>query len=1086
MNISVKWSSDLRALADDLLTKWKEVRKASSDPFAKVCIVVNDAFTEQWLKQYFLLEKKIPQIMMDLEFVRLPEFVNDWLGATIRQESPRERHAGQHPYSKSVLTWRIYRILENTAPDGELRELLNYVNGATEKRALKRYSLSAKLAAIYDDYLNSRFKMLRKWEQDGSCHATDFKVPEWQIALYRELVQEEQNTYAKEYEDALSQATDAKKAFEVGFPRYLTVFVFDIPFIPEPTLRLLEKISEAIPMTFWNFNPKDDWLAETPSQKEVVRRLREKIQNDIKKHREALELAQPPSELSIDIGRFYDSPEERLLGAMASGARGILGALCDDSMGDVDVPGEGRDSLEELGNVQISVHRTYSPRRELEAIKDGLHDFLKNEQHAPHEALVLCANWETYAPIVDAVFPPMPENAGYLPITMGGIAGSTPLMQSFEKLLEFRKNRFEASAVFELLDVPEIRAKFGLDENAVDALRDMTRKANIHWGLDDNDVARILKLNQADGPYPFTWQRGLDRLTAELLYGFPKNDELLLTVGDIPGQLHPSGHVEGDRAKSVAALWSLVENLARIRRENAQGMMATPEKLQERLLEIIDTFYVENNDNSSELNRIRSAIHSVAENMQSAGLNDAEIEVEVFIQAMQEAINSQMPGRRTPADAVQFAPLNTYTATPHKFIWICGLNDGTFPRMDRRASFDAIGRHPSLFDVTSREKDAFALLKAALCAETFLSFSFVGKEMRSNEDLPSSVLLTNLTDYFKARQIAFTTYNHPLQGYSRRYFIEATKIDEQLPPSYSTTYKATAGTLAEARKAQANLATPPSLVAFPLQENGVTEIALDDLVAFFAQPNRFLLEKRLKAKTLWTSELNDEECLAANLDKTLKKRLALEEVPPSQPPAQLVVEMGNAPDEDSAEDAIADAKNRYDRVIEFTSGRGKNKTTVHVCLGDDGKPRNLANAYQEYLKQPTENFVFELPMSAGGTVRLKGSYSTILLQADDGNSKPHVFLWMDGIYDSTLVEIKIRHLFFNAVRKDEITTIAFSPDKMHCCLPLDKNEAEKLLCALLELATGPTPAGYPNLGTALKDDSLPEEWLAPLDGIQFI
>ena len=83
------------------------------------------------------------------------------------------------------------------------------------------------------------------------------------------MTAEEPETYAKEYEEALG--ADAAKAFEHGFPRYLAAFVFDIPFIQEPALRLLEKISEALPMTFWNFNPKDDWLAETPSQKEVRR-----------------------------------------------------------------------------------------------------------------------------------------------------------------------------------------------------------------------------------------------------------------------------------------------------------------------------------------------------------------------------------------------------------------------------------------------------------------------------------------------------------------------------------------------------------------------------------------------------------------------------------------------------------------------------------------------------------------------------------------------------------------------------------------------------------------------------------------------
>ena len=181
MSISVNWSPDLKALADDLLNKWRDVRKNATDPFAKICIVINDDFTMKWLKQYFLLEHKIPQIMMDLEFVRLPEFVNDWLFAMIHKKTPRERQANQHPYSKNVLTWRIYRVLENAAPEGELKELLNYVNRGNGKHAEKRYALSMKLASLYDDYLDSRFWMLREWEQN--IKSSPLNAPEWQIAL---------------------------------------------------------------------------------------------------------------------------------------------------------------------------------------------------------------------------------------------------------------------------------------------------------------------------------------------------------------------------------------------------------------------------------------------------------------------------------------------------------------------------------------------------------------------------------------------------------------------------------------------------------------------------------------------------------------------------------------------------------------------------------------------------------------------------------------------------------------------------------------------------------------------------------------
>ncbi len=1078
MSITVKWSPDLKRLADDLLDSWETVRQ-NADPFAKTCIVVNDPFTEKWLKRYFLVDKKIPQIMMDLEFVRLPEFVNDWLWATVHETSPRERQASSHSYSKNVLAWRIYRILEKAAPEGALKELLNYTRSSGGKDSEKRYALAVKLASLYDDYLNSRFRMLLEWEEGASGTPSHLTVPEWQVVLYQELVQENPGTYAREYETALNEETDAAKAFVYGFPKYLAVYVFDVPFISEPTLRLMEKMSEAMPMTFWNFNPMDEWLAETPSRKEVRRELRKGIQKSLRQHREALGNARNPADVPLDIRAFYDSAKERLLGAMASGARGVLGALCDDCEGDVDSPTGGRSPLEEFGSVRISIHSTYSPRRELEAVKDGLHDFLK--ENAPHEALVLCADWETYAPIIDAVFSPTPETEGYIPIMTEGMPGSTPLMQSFEKLLEFRKNRFEVSAVFALLDVPAIREKHGLDEDSVDALRDMVRKANIHWGLDDDDVAQVLGLNESKETYPFTWRRGLDRLTAELLYGFPENDELLLTVGKMPGRLHPCGHVEGERAKKVAALWTLVGNLEKLRKELPRGRKTTPEMMREHFVDIIGTFYLEKEDNSFELNKMLNAIRTVAETMQTAGLTDSEIEVEVFIQAVQDALRNQMPGRRSSADSVLFAPLNAYTATPHKFVWICGLNDGAFPRMDRRASFDAIGRHPSLFDATSREKDAFALLKAALCAEGRLSFSYVGKAMRTNEDIPPSVLLTNLSDYFKANEINVSVYSHPLQGFSQRYFQEVPTMEGQLPPNYSRTFREMAENLSKPRQRTS------SLVAFPIQEDGVTEISLDELVAFFSHPNRFLIEERLNGKIQWTDNLNDEECLETRLDKALKRKLALED-DSERPSVELVVEKGNSSDERTAEIAIELASQRHGRVIEFV----KSRKTVYACHGDGGELLNLAMTYKVFLERPTEDMRLELSIS-GRPFRLTGSYRTLTLQTLDGDV-PHAFLFMDYLKSTSgnsrnlESEIAIRHLAVNVAQGGGVATIAFGPEDKVGYLPLnDMEEAKAKLSSLLELVTGPVPEGYPDFGkVAPKDDKVPEEWLALLDGMEII
>ena len=1086
MNISLNWSPDLKALADDLLRKWRDVRQKNSDPFAKICVVINDDFTETWLKKYFLLELGISQIIMDLEFVRLPEFVNAWLFATNHQKSPRERNANQHPYSKNVLSWRIYSILEKASPDGELKELLNYVNGGKGKHAEKRFALSVKLADLYDSYLDSRFWMLREWENNSSTQETN--VPEWEIVLYKILQEEDKNTYALEYELALK--SDASKAFEFGFPRYQAVFIFDVPFMSRPTLRILEKMSEAMSMTIWLFNPMDDWLAETISEKEAKRKLRKEIKAILDNHRDALENSQKPGEISPDVSKFYDSPEERLLGSMASGARGVIGELFDCS-DDVKVLSDDqslkvRVPLKALKDVQISVHSTYSPRRELETVKDGLHDFLKNEGNAPRDALVLCADWETYAPIIDSIFPPTPEAEDYIPITTESTSESSPIMQSFEKLLEFRKNRFEVSAVFELLDYPAIRSKFGLDEDSVANARDMVKKANIHWGYDDEDVKGILGPDAKNGPYLFTWQRGLDRLTAELLHGFPDNDELLITVGgDIPAKLHPCGHVEGERAQSTAGLWSLVVALKNLRDKLASGEKAKPLEMREICMDIIDTFYDENDNSSRELNAIRKGIRSVSENMLTAGLDGQKIEIEVFLQAIMATLNRHARGRNSSSDTVQFAPLNTYTATPHKFIWICGLNDGAFPRMDHRSSFDVIGRHPTLFDTTSREKDAFALLKATLCAENLLAFSYVGKEMRTNDDIPSSVLLTNLTDYFKARNIKIETFKHPLQGYSRRYFYEwipHTKDEKQeqgvprLPPSYSKRYREIAAILNTPKQ------TPSPIVPF---QSPTTIIFLDDLVEFFAHPNQYLFKRRLEAATPWSDTLNDDECMESRLDKTLKRRLALESVPQGQPDAALTVETGNAPDENMGNKAINKAKESLDRDIGFKKSNAKKYT--YACLDDTETPLNLAATYKQFLEIPLEEKEIAIQMTSGNVIVLSGNYRTISLKTMDGEPHLHTFLFFDDIYDSTKVEIQIRHLAINAALGGGVATIAFSPDTEHYCPAIDGDEATAKLLSLLERATGPAPEGFPDISkTHPKDDKLPSEWLTPLEGITFI
>ena len=175
MSMKVNWSPRLEELADGLLEQWVELSKREASPFGKICVVVNDKASENWLKQYALLVKKMPRVMMNVDFVMLSEFINDWLEAQVHGVAPRERKAAMHPYSQEVLTWRIYRILSAAKEGGELDTLLAYLKKDEKNIAKRRYALSARLARMYDDYLNSRFQMLNNWEQQ----IVEGEVPAW-------------------------------------------------------------------------------------------------------------------------------------------------------------------------------------------------------------------------------------------------------------------------------------------------------------------------------------------------------------------------------------------------------------------------------------------------------------------------------------------------------------------------------------------------------------------------------------------------------------------------------------------------------------------------------------------------------------------------------------------------------------------------------------------------------------------------------------------------------------------------------------------------------------------------------------------
>ena len=1065
--MEVFWSDRLELLADGLFKRWDE---SPGDPFARTCVVVGDMATRNWLRDYFLLHRRggRRRVLANIDFKPLAEFANDWLAAMTHARNGEPRRAKEHPYSQNVLAWRIDAILRDCRGDPEFKVLDAYVgNSGGRAEARRRHDLAVRLAQLYDDYLGSRYRMLVNWSRGILPRG----AARWQAVLYNKLAAECPQTYTADFDAVLRDDADPSAAFARGFPKYTAIHVFDVPSAPWPYLLMLGKISGTLPVAFWNFNPSRDFWLEDKTRREAMRERIRAVKN-------ALEGGENPPQENAEA--MFGTPDQKLLGSLATGTRGLLAAELDLAEGNCEWIGpEDEGDFTTLRAVRPEVHACHTPRRELEAAKDALCRFFKETPDArPGDALVLCADWSTYSPLIESVFA-----EGEIPVcSEGGIHAETPISHSFGDLLAFRANRFEASAVFALLGVPAIRDRFEIGADGLTTLREMVRNANIRWGYDDADVRETLGLGDDSSVWHFTWRRGLDRFIADALLGDRDDSRAIADLG-AAGRLLPCGLVEGERARLIGRLDAFATALEKLR--GFLRVARSADEWREGLLKAVGDFYLDDGENAVELARLREAVVSTASDalnaQKVAGRVGEKIEGEIFCRALLSSVSAGPQRLSSVGDAVRFAPLGAGTAMPARFVWICGLNDGSFPSSGCRPSFDLVGSHPSLFDVDPRERDTFALLKAAMGARDRLAFSYLGRNARTNEELPAAVPLLDLLDWFRASGVAIGEYQHPLQSYSASYYA----VPKTLPPHFSEQDRAAA----ESLLANAETGLPLSeLVPFAFADEGETVIDVEDLVAFYGRPQRFLANRKLGLRLFNPKYdvLSDDDSSAAEISAHLRSEVLLasdSDVGVRTVESERMVEEGAAPDAGMAEAELEtqvgdEAIEKFQsKVVDFAK-----KDRDQDDFACPGEP--LAKRYLEFRGQDVQPYSAVVEVE-GRRVRLEGwMQPPVLLKARSGKDIPHVFEYREKKFARwDAAASVIRHLARQVAGKGCVT-IRLSPDDSPKTLrPLPQNDAKARLSEIVRLAMQPLAVDIRTAAGA--GDELPGEYGEAVDDYDF-
>lgn len=872
----------------DLLTAW--LARAPLRPLEDELMLVQSNGIAQWLKWALARPAGVGGglgISAAID-VQLP---GRFLWAAYRSVLGREAVPTTSPFDKSRLSWRLLRLLPAHLHEPDFAPLRDFLRDDPDER--KRFQLAERVADLFDQYQVYRADWLADWEQGRYVLRNELRgehpaLPadqRWQARLWQLLLDDvggERHNHRAAVHQAFLERIETLSTRPAALPR--RIVVFGISSLPQQTLEALTALARFSQVMLLVANPCRHYWADIIEDRELLkasqRRHNAKPGLPAEPRYEDLHLhANPLLAAWGRQGRDYirlldafDKPEgyrqqfaawNRSIDLFADTDGSTLLRQMQQAILDLEpLPTDSarrkpwRDSDDSL-----RFHIAHSPQREVEILHDQLLAMFeeaarRGEPLSPRDVIVMVPDIQTYAPHVQAVFGRLPpDDPRHLPYSVADqpSRGAVPLMVALEHLLSLPESRFAVSDLLDLLDVPALRARFGIDDHGLPTLRRWIEGAGIRWGL-DRDQKQSLEL---PGIEQNTWRFGLRRM----LLGYAVGD------GDTWHGIAPFGEVGGLDAALVGPLVLLLDQLeqwwARMREP------ATPEQWHRRLQQLLlDFFDADDPADSDRLTRLNDALDDW-----KAACAEADFALALPLNIVREHWLSSMDesrlSQRFMGGAVSFCTLMPMRAIPFRVVCLLGMNDGDYPRRQAPADFDLMAQpgHARPGDRSRREDDRYLFLEALASARDALYVSWVGRNVRDNSVLPPSVLVGQLRDYVAAgwhragddpadlrsgeHLLDAMTTVHPLQPFSRRYF--SADADARLF-TYAREWRQALRDHDDA---------PADGPLAPWEPDAAISIGL--LQGFVARPVRHFFNHRLKVHfSDWDEEAMDEEPFSLN------------------------------------------------------------------------------------------------------------------------------------------------------------------------------------------------------------------------------
>ena len=700
---------------------------------------------------------------------------------------------------KAPLTWRLMRLLPQLINQPHFEPLQRFLTHDTDLR--KRYQLSERLADLFDQYQVYRADWLEGWAEgrhqlrNGRGEAKPLAPANcWQAELWRALLLDVgEEGMAQSRAGVHQRFIERINSLDVapsGLPS--RVIVFGISSLPAQALEALAGLARFSQVLLCVHNPCRHHWADIVADKDLLRH-----QYKRQARKSGMPVVLDPQTLHqhahpllaawgkqgrdyINLLDSYDDPNS-YSSAFRDGRidlfsdnqpQNMLNQLQDDIL-ELRPLNETRacwPAVDLEQDESIRFHIAHSAQREVEILHDQLlARFSADPDLRPRDIIVMVPDIDSYAPHIRAVFGQLDrQDPRFIPFTLAdqGQRGRDPLLIAVEHLLKLPDSRFPVSEILDLLDVPALRARFGVVERDLPTLHRWIEGAGIRWGMNAEQRAG---LGLPEALEQNSWRFGLRRMLLGYAVGNANACE----------GIEPYDEIGGLDAALIGPLVALLDALEIAHQELAQP--APPKEWGVRLQALVQLFFQASNEHDDYLlAQLEELRETWLDTCDSVGLHD-ELPLTVVREAWLAGLDQGRLSQRFLAGAVNFCTLMPMRAIPFKRVCLLGMNDGDYPRAQPPLDFDLMGSDYRPGDRSRREDDRYLLLEALLSARDQLYISWVGRSIRDNSERPASVLIGQLRDHLASgwrlrnegeNLLKAMTQEHPLQPFSARYFHE--------------------------------------------------------------------------------------------------------------------------------------------------------------------------------------------------------------------------------------------------------------------------------------------------------------------------